>query len=94
MSTILQVENHTINAAEIIPLLDNYLMLPQFIRELIIDRAIAPIKYSEAEFTTAYQDFKQQYRLESVAEINNWLNKMRLTIPQLEARNNEKNKTR
>lgn len=85
MTTTLQIKNQTIKAAEIIPLLDNYRMLPQFLRELTIDRAIANIEYTEAEFTKVYQEFRQQYQLDSAAKIDTWLHKMAMTKPQLDA---------
>jgi parvulin-like peptidyl-prolyl isomerase len=86
MNTILQIKDRTIAATEIIPLLDNYRMLPQFLREVIIDRAIVNIEYTPAEFTDVYQEFTQQYQLDSVAKLETWLNKMNITKAQLETR--------
>jgi hypothetical protein len=86
MTTTLKIQDHTITAQEIIPLLNNYRMLPQLIREVIIDRAIAHIEYSDAEFAIAYQNFTQQYQLDSAAKVQAWLNKMVMSKPQLEAR--------
>ncbi len=43
MTEVLQVGNRIITAAEIIPLLVEYQMLPQLIREALVDQAIAPI---------------------------------------------------
>ncbi len=86
MNTSLQIKDRTITAAEIIPLLDNYRMLPQFLREVIIDRAIANIEYTTAEFNHVYQEFTQQYQLNSAAKVETWLNKMNITKAQLETR--------
>ncbi|NJK57903.1 MAG: peptidylprolyl isomerase [Pleurocapsa sp. SU_5_0] len=86
MNTALQIKDHTITAAEIIPLLDNYRMLPQFLREVIIDRAIVNIEYTAAEFANVYQDFLQQYQLESASKLETWMNKRSITKAQLEAR--------
>jgi parvulin-like peptidyl-prolyl isomerase len=86
MTTTLQIKDHIITAEEIIPLLDNYRMLPQFLREVIIDRAIVNIEYTQAEFADAYQDFRQQYQLTSTEKIQVWLNKMAITKAQLDAR--------
>ena len=85
MTTLLQIKDHAITAAEIIPLLDNYRMLPQFLREVIIDQAIATIEYTETEFSDTYQEFTRQYQLNSVAKLEAWLNRMAMTKPQLEA---------
>lgn len=86
MTTALQIKDFTITAAEIIPLLDNYRLLPQFLREVIIDRAIANIEYTTAEFNHVYQEFTQQYQLNSAAKLEAWLNKMNMTKTQLETR--------
>jgi parvulin-like peptidyl-prolyl isomerase len=82
----LQIKDYIITAEEIIPLLDNYRMLPQFFREVIIDRAIANIEYTPGEFADAYQDFKQQYKLTSAEKVQGWLTKMAMTQAQLETR--------
>ena len=86
MTTALQIKDFTITAAEIIPLLDNYRLLPQFLREVIIDRAIVNIEYTAAEFNHVYQEFTQQYQLNSAAKVEAWLNKMNITKTQLETR--------
>jgi parvulin-like peptidyl-prolyl isomerase len=86
MTTTLQIRDQIITAEEIIPLLDSYRMLPQFFREVIIDRAIANIEYTQAEFADAYQKFKQQYKLTSAEKVQAWLNKMAMTQVQLETR--------
>lgn len=86
MTTALQIKDFTITAAEIIPLLDNYRLLPQFLRSVIIDRAIANIEYTTAEFNHVYQEFTQQYQLDSAAKLEAWLNKMNITKTQLETR--------
>lgn len=86
MTTALSIKDFTIPAAEIIPLLDNYRLLPQFLREVIIDRAIVNIEYTAAEFNHVYQEFTQQYQLNSAAKVEAWLNKMNITKTQLETR--------
>lgn len=86
MTTTLQIKDCAITAAEIIPLLDSYRMLPQFLREVIIDRAIVNIEYTPAEFNNVYQEFIQQFQLDSVAKLETWLNKMNITQAQLETR--------
>ena len=86
MTTTIQIQDHTITGEEIIPLLDNYRLLPQFLREVIIDLAIIDIEYTEAEFNHQYQEFIQQYQLDAAEKIQIWLNKMVMTKAQLDAR--------
>ena len=63
MSKTLHFGNRTITAEEIIPLLAGYQLLPQLLRELIIDEAIAPIKCTPEEEDTARQQFYTQNQL-------------------------------
>ncbi|MEM8722412.1 MAG: peptidylprolyl isomerase [Cyanobacteria bacterium P01_G01_bin.39] len=86
MNNILQIQNHTISAAEIIPLLDNYRILPQFLRGIIIDRAIADIEYTQTEFAAAYENFRQQYKLDTREKVQSWLNNTATTQAQLNTR--------
>ena len=86
MNNILQIQNHTISAAEIIPLLDNYRILPQFLRGIIIDRAIGDIKYTQTEFEAAYENFMRQYKLDSSKKVQSWLNNTATTQAQLNTR--------
>lgn len=85
MSETLQVGNRIITAEEIVPLLAGYQMLPQLVRELIIDRAIAPIKCTPEEEAKARQQFYAQNQLTSETKIQSWLKWHRMTLEQLEA---------
>ena len=86
MTTTLQIKEHTITAAEIIPLLDSYQMLPQFLRGFIIDRAIADVEYTQVEYETAYEAFTRQYKLDSSAKVAAWLKNVGTTHEQLKNR--------
>lgn len=83
MTATIQIKEHTVTAVEIIPLLDNYQMLSQFMRRFIIDRAIANIEYTQAEYESAYEVFTQQHRLDSSVKIAAWLNNTGITNEQL-----------
>lgn len=85
MTTALQVGNQTINTEEIIPLLLGYQLLPQLLRELIIDRAIASIESTSEEIANARQQFFQQQQIatESVRQV--WLEFYGMTEEKLEA---------
>ncbi|MBW4630404.1 MAG: peptidylprolyl isomerase [Iphinoe sp. HA4291-MV1] len=73
MTTILQFGNRTITTEEVIPLLSSYQMLPQLLRESIIDQAIASIECSSEELANAYQQFYQQNQLTSETQQQAWL---------------------
>lgn len=73
MSAILEVGDRTITAEEIIPLLANYQMLPQLMRESIIDREIAPFTCTPEETTRACQQFFQRNQLDSEIEQQAWM---------------------
>jgi parvulin-like peptidyl-prolyl isomerase len=49
MSAVLQINDRAIAPNDIIPLLSQYQLLPQLMRELIVDQAIAPIECTEDE---------------------------------------------
>ena len=63
MIELLQVGNRIIKADEIIPLLYNYQLLPQLLRELLIDQAISSIKCTSEETSIACQQFYEQNQL-------------------------------
>lgn len=85
MTTVGQIGTKTITAAEIIPLLGSYQLLPQLLRELIIDRAIASIKCTPEETANACQQFWQQHQLDSEAATHAWLQRYAITPEKLEA---------
>ena len=88
--TTIQIKDRKIAATEIIPILENYRILPQFLRGFMIDRAIADIEYTQTEYETAYECFTQQYKLDSSAKVEAWLNKTNTTQEQLKNRIIEK----
>ncbi|MDF2388306.1 peptidylprolyl isomerase [Nostoc ellipsosporum NOK] len=80
----LQIGNRTIKASELIPLLASYQMLPQLLRELIIDEAIAPIECTPQEVDQAKKQFYAEKHLTQEAEIQAWMAYHGLTASQLE----------
>ena len=85
MSKTLHFGNRTITAEEIIPLLAGYQILPQLLRELIIDQAIAPIECTPEEEDKARQQFYKQNQFTSETQRQAWLEWHRMTPEQLEA---------
>lgn len=85
MTAVLQVGNRTIAAEEVIHLLADYRILPQLLRGIIIDQAIAPIRCTPKETVNACQQFYRQNRLTSETERQAWLERHSMTSEHLEA---------
>jgi parvulin-like peptidyl-prolyl isomerase len=84
MTEVLQIGNRKIQASEIIPLLANYQLLPQLLRELIIDEAIAPIECNPEEVAQAKQRFYAERQLTQAADIQTWMVQQGLSSEQLD----------
>ena len=84
MTELLQIGNYTIPASEIIPLMASYQMLPQLLRELIIDQAIEPIECTPEEVAQAKQQFYAEKQFTQEAEVQGWLLYHGLVASQLE----------
>jgi parvulin-like peptidyl-prolyl isomerase len=85
MTEVLQIGNRTIQAPELIPLLASYQMLPQLLRELIIDEAIASIECTPEEMTRAQQQFYAERQLKTDDDIKAWMTSHGITADQLES---------
>lgn len=85
MTTVLEVGDRTITTQEIIPLLANYRILPQLVRELVIDQAIAPFTCTNEEIASACQQLDQQNRLACETQKQAWLKHNGMTLEQLES---------
>ncbi len=84
MTAVLQVGIQTITESEIIPLLVGYQLLPQLLREVLIDQAIAPIKCTPEEIANACLQYSQQHQLTSEAALQAWLTRNGMTLEKLE----------
>lgn len=85
MMSLLQVDDRTITATELLNLLVGYRMLPQLERELMIDQAIASIELTEAEPALALEQFHHKHQLTAPTERRAWLERYGLTDKQLAA---------
>ena len=85
MGTVLRFDGHELPAEDLIGRLAGYQMLPQLLRELAIERAIANVEMTEAECTTARQQFLAQNRLTTPQAQAAWLQQFRMSAEQLEA---------
>jgi parvulin-like peptidyl-prolyl isomerase len=77
--------NQTITAAEVIPLLAGYQLLPQLQRELIIDKIIADIELTPEEKNNTISKFYQQNQITTPAALDAVLQRHYMTVDQLEA---------
>ncbi|MBW4635341.1 MAG: peptidylprolyl isomerase [Iphinoe sp. HA4291-MV1] len=85
MIPVLQVGDRAISNDELIPLLKQYGMLPQLMREIIIDSAIANHTLTAEENTQAYKQFYQQHQLNSEGELQAWLQARGVSREQLDS---------
>lgn len=85
MTTVLRVGDRTITAEEIIPLLAEYQLLQQLIREIVIDQAIASINCTPEETTQAIQQFCQKKQITEPTVQQAWLKQQGMSLAQLEA---------
>lgn len=84
MSSTLNHPLATLNHHNVIPLLASYQMMPQLLRERIIDREIACIECTPHEIDQAYQKFYQTNHINSDKELQVWLQRHSMTVTQLE----------
>lgn len=85
MSDMLKIGTRTIAPDDILPLMAGYQMMPQFLKELLIDEAIAPIDCTDEEKETACQAFYQQNQITDPQNRQVWLAHYRMTQEQLES---------
>lgn len=83
MVQVLQINNYTINAEEIIPLLTRYQLMPQLLCESIVDQATATVFCTEEEIAQAYREFDEQWGITSENERQQWQSCYGLTTEQL-----------
>lgn len=85
MTAALQVGSQTITSEEIIPLIVGYQLLPQLLRELIIDQAIANITCTAEEIAIAYPKFFEQHQIVSEEALAAWQQRYNITGEKLQA---------
>lgn len=84
MTAILKVGDQTITAEEVIPLLAKYQLLPQLLREIIIDQAIATIDCTEDEKNAACEQFYAKNQLTTEEERQAWRDRQDISLEQVE----------
>lgn len=83
MPPVLKIGQRTIEATELIPLLQQYDLLPKLVQELIVEEAIAPLECGEEVLYKARAEFCQQHHLENPQQLQQWLQQRHLTIEGL-----------
>ncbi|NJK29006.1 MAG: peptidylprolyl isomerase [Acaryochloris sp. RU_4_1] len=83
MANVLQVGSQEFTAAEVMPLLVNYGLLPQFLREVVIDQAIAAVSCDADEVVLAQEQFAARYRLTTPEAVQSWAASQGMTIEQV-----------
>jgi parvulin-like peptidyl-prolyl isomerase len=79
----MQIGNFQIPSAELATLLMKYQMVPELLRELVIDRAINSVSSNDDEQLFALKQFYDRYQLTSADRLQQWLNLHGLAHPQL-----------
>jgi len=84
MTDLFQVGNQTIEGEQIPMLLKRYQLMPQFLRGMAIDTAIADISLSEEERLRAIEEIAVQNKLTSPEARADWLKSQGLTAAEME----------
>jgi parvulin-like peptidyl-prolyl isomerase len=79
MPAALQIGDTSIPADRLPTLLEQYRLVPQLAREMILDRAIADHRVSEDEQMEAIKRFYQQNQLNTDQDLERWLQQQRLS---------------
>jgi parvulin-like peptidyl-prolyl isomerase len=83
MIPLLEVGDRTLAKNNLLTLLTQYQLLPQFLKELIIDREIQDISLSSEEEVLAIEQFYTQHQLMDEAKREIWLSYHRMSLEQV-----------
>jgi len=84
MSSIIEIGDQKVSESQVLPLLAKYGMLPQLIREVIIEKAIANIACNPEERNAAYSRFYQSNQIANDEQMKSWLQQNGMNSEQLE----------
>jgi len=84
MTDLFQVGNRVIQGEQIPMLLKRYQLMPQFLRGIVLDTAIADIPLTEEERMRAIEDLAVQQKLTSPEARQAWLKSQGLTPAEME----------
>jgi parvulin-like peptidyl-prolyl isomerase len=86
MGSVLTIGEKNITEEKLFQLMAEHQMLPQLVREIIIDEALAEMECTEEEEKLAFQQFLQQNRITDEDQINNFAASQWMTREQLNQR--------
>lgn len=84
MTGLFQIGDKLLQAQDIPSLLTRYQLMPQFLRGVIVDQAIASCTCTEEESRTAVEQFCVQHQLTSPEARQAWLQSQNMTEAELE----------
>jgi parvulin-like peptidyl-prolyl isomerase len=79
MPAALQIGDKSIPADQLPLLLEQYRLVPQLAKEMVLDQAIADVKVPEEEQLEAIKRFYQQNQINTDQELDKWLEQQHLT---------------
>jgi PPIC-type PPIASE domain len=83
MVPLLKVGHQTIDSKDILPLLARYNLLPQLIRDILVDQAIAPIVLNPEEMEAACESFYEAQQVSDPEMRQQWLQQTGYTPAQI-----------
>ncbi|WP_299487845.1 peptidylprolyl isomerase [Acaryochloris sp. IP29b_bin.137] len=83
MVSALPIVDNTVQTSDLIPLLGQYQLLPQLLKELVIDQAIQDVQLSQEEIVQAIDQFYRQHQIGDETRREMWLKHYRMTPQQL-----------
>lgn len=84
MGRQIQIGNKVIADSEVLALLSRYQLLPQFVRNIILEQAIAPLSCTPQERQAAIEAFVTQLQITEPMSQQAWLQKQGMTREQME----------
>jgi parvulin-like peptidyl-prolyl isomerase len=82
-SAMLPIGDRSLTADEVLSLITKHRLVPQLVREMLITEAIQQQPISEAEHLIACKNFYQQQQLQNEQDLEQWLQRQRLTRADL-----------
>jgi parvulin-like peptidyl-prolyl isomerase len=83
MQPPISIKESGLTTLDLLPLLTHYQLLPQLLKELIIDQAIHTLSLSPEEEVLALEQFYTQQQIQDEPQRQVWLNYYRMTPEQL-----------
>jgi parvulin-like peptidyl-prolyl isomerase len=84
MNQILTIGEQKVTSEDVLPLLTKYQMLPQLLREVIIDQEVSTIECTPEELNLARQQLYQQQQITTEEQLKAWLHQQFMTLEQVE----------